>query len=582
MAWGATYYMRADGLASSASQATSCSSRATAMGIATHNSQAFLPGDHIVLCDEGGVFRDELRIYRSGTAASLITYDGRGTAVIAASDLVADWVPAGGNVYAASLPIQPQQLFINGRYGDRKSGTGGLVDEDDWYWSSNTLYLWAPGDPDVRYSSPGVEAGARTRCVNVTGNHVTVEGLTVKHSNQHNILAYNGTGVTFADLTSEWAWELGIVISGNTLQSNNTIRDCVARFNGTGGISSAYSGAGRMAYHSYLRNTCFENGRHQHADPLWSPNHTFTFGIKLWGNHLSSNGVVIAENKCFENGPFGTVINSSQKGNGIWIDEIDGSPGDPIVIRHNLSYNNWGSGVFLENSSYNDIYSNVLYRNSLGSEAVTPYSAGGVKLLARVNYHTSHNNVLSNTIVGGWIGLQVTSYDQQAGLEVSNNTFRNNIVVETTGRVLRATGGGDNATWGSGNVYDNNCFGAATNSFIRWGSVDFSAYATWESAYGQSTNSIEEDPQLASASPDTCYLTAASPCRDGGANLGPQHDDALLESSAWADSVVVVDQDEHGSAWEVGAYVYSGGSASLVFVDGFESGNTSGWSLTTG
>ena len=57
MTWGYTYYLRADGSAANKSFATGCSSPETAMDISTHNQQSFSPGDKIVLCDEGGVFR---------------------------------------------------------------------------------------------------------------------------------------------------------------------------------------------------------------------------------------------------------------------------------------------------------------------------------------------------------------------------------------------------------------------------------------------------------------------------------------------------------------------------------------------
>jgi hypothetical protein len=552
--WSATYFVRADGTAPAMSYATSCSSAESAMSLSTHNNQSLAPGDRIVLCNEGGVFRAELRAARSGSAGSPITYDGRGTAVVAASDLITDWVAAAGNIYVAHVPTQPQQVFVDGRFGDRKTGTGSLVDEYDWYWSSSSLYLYAPGDPDTRYSSPGVEAGARSRCIRVAGDHITIDGLTAKHSNQHNIMAYNSTGITFENLTSEWAWELGIVISGNTPQSDNAIQDCVARFNGAGGVSSAYSRTGRMANHTYRRNTCYENGRHQFATPLWSTAHQFTFGIKIWGNHLASTGVVIAENEVFDNGPAGTTIDSSQKGNGIWVDEVNGSSEAPIVIRHNLCYNNVGSGVFLENTSLNDVHANVLYRNATGSAVLTPYAAGGVKLLARQGYDTSNNNILNNTIVGGWIGLQVTSYDQVAGLEVSHNTFRNNIVVAAEGRILRATGGGDNRTWGTGNVYDNNCFGAESPDFIHWGLLDFDTYAAWEAASGGPSSSIKDDPQLAGDSWELLFPTAGSPCCSSGENLGADFDDVLLESSRWTDSVVTIDQGLNGDGWDVGAY----------------------------
>ncbi len=55
--WAATYFLRADGTAANKAAATLGASASTAMSVATHNSQTFIPGDIIYLSDKGGTYK---------------------------------------------------------------------------------------------------------------------------------------------------------------------------------------------------------------------------------------------------------------------------------------------------------------------------------------------------------------------------------------------------------------------------------------------------------------------------------------------------------------------------------------------
>ena len=104
----ATYYVRADGIASTKASSTGCSSASKAMNIPVFKNEHYSAGDRVVLCHEGGVYREAVLVPASGLPGNPITYDGRGTAVFSGSDIVSGWASSGGNVYTAYFHTQPQ------------------------------------------------------------------------------------------------------------------------------------------------------------------------------------------------------------------------------------------------------------------------------------------------------------------------------------------------------------------------------------------------------------------------------------------------------------------------------------------
>ena len=571
MAWGATYYVRADGSAANKSLATGCTSPASAMDMSTLNGESFFPGDRIVLCSEGGVFRGQFGNTSNGAAGSPITYDGRGSAVISGSDLVHGWAPAGGNVWVANLSAQPQQVFINGTFGNRKTGLGELTGHLDWFWVANQLHLFSSsGDPDVQFQGPGVEAGVRSPVVLLRGEHIVIKGITARHSNRLGIGAWNPPShVTIKNCVAEWNWVTGIGQEGNSLYEDFTIEDNIARYNGIGGIG--FSGPSRNSI--IRRNTVYENGKYRSE----VNRDNFAWGIKLWEPNGIQEGHEIYENLIYDNGE-GLASHRGGHGVGVWLDTIQATPSNPTTIRHNLIYDNKGNGIFMEISSNTVVHGNVLHNNATNASG----EPGGVVIDSRINFSSDHNLISNNTIHGGRNGIRVDTYYQSSGCSISNNTIINNIVVGQSDRVLYADGGGNNVgPYGSGNVYDNNCFGAEFDNFIRWGNLSHlhDTYDSWEAEHGESWAQVEGDPQLAGTSMHSLYLAAGSPCRDAGVNLGPIYDDALLETAGWVDSVETSDQDWYGGGWDVGAYLYSGFNP-ILFADGFESGDTIEWTVT--
>jgi len=572
----ATYYLRADGQAGTKSSATGCGSSTTAMSVGTFQNQRFDPGDRIVLCHEGGVFRTTLYLRDGGLAGSPITFDGRGTAVFSGADIVRGWSANGGNVFVASLPTRPNQVFMNGVLGDRKAARSDLKDNHDWFWESNHLYVFsAAGDPDGVFTAPGIEAGVRGNCIGFGGqDHVVLEGLTVRHSNFAGFRGWNpGSHVTIRNCVAEWNWEVGVDINGNIVYDNMTVENTIARNNGTGGIALL----GPAQDSSLRRNTCYGNGKYQSLGNDYSSMFQWTFGIKLWENGALQEGNEVHSNLVFDNGR-GQAGDYQGRGVGIWLDGVPGNPGNLNIVRHNLVYDNRGNGIFIEISGNTLVLGNVLYDNASVTGGINEFAPANIAIDARESFVSENNLVFSNTSVGGRYGLKVVTYGC-SGCSVDNNIVKNNIIVGASEHNFVALFGGDNeGPRGSGNRYEFNNFDEEHAGFIRWSGINYSSYDGWETTYGLPAHSVPGDARLAGSSPTTLYLMSDSPCRDSGTNLGPGFDQGLTEDSSWPAYVQTTDQDLFGSAWELGAYCYSGTGPSSIFEAGFEDGSLESWS----
>jgi hypothetical protein len=83
--------------------------------------------------------------------------------------------------------------------------------------------------------------------------------------------------------------------------------------------------------------------------------------------------------------------------------------------------------------------------------------------------------------------------------------------------------------------------------------------AGWQTNSGQDAHSFSADPNLANESPLTSggnySLLAVSPAIHAGVNLGSTYQMGLSPLATWPSGVSPLNQNS-GSAWEIGAYVY--------------------------
>lgn len=98
--WGTTYYMRADGTAANKAAASGpCGTQANCMSIATHDADTYSGDDIIILCDDGGVYRDQMDIPSSGSDGSPISYEANvgDTPIISGADIIGTWTAYSGS-----------------------------------------------------------------------------------------------------------------------------------------------------------------------------------------------------------------------------------------------------------------------------------------------------------------------------------------------------------------------------------------------------------------------------------------------------------------------------------------------------
>jgi hypothetical protein len=187
------------------------------------NAGSFACGDSI-LFERGGVWRELLSPPSGCTVpGQTITWGAYGPERerlprITGADVVAGWEPAGPpGVWQASFggPSEPHVLTVDGRLAYWRSDPSALspAHPNEWSWSSGTLYLHSPIDPD----SLLVEAGQRRAAVDWDGSEIhglTFENLHFSHGNS-------------TDAIEPAVTQIEGILDVENLGGAVTIRDCL-------------------------------------------------------------------------------------------------------------------------------------------------------------------------------------------------------------------------------------------------------------------------------------------------------------------------------------------------------------------
>ena len=572
----ATYYVRADGTASAVNAVGPRTSASDCMSLATCNSTAYSPGDLIYICDDGGVYRGQLDLDYSGDSDDDLVFRGLGSPQIKASVVVTGWTASGtAGVYKATVTTKPQQIWIDGTYGDRRDvanekgdGAETLDNEYDWYWDgtgayydeeANTLYLYAPSDPDSEYTE--IEAGSELYAIDISDrSYIVIDNITASHGNERSIKGYNCNHFTIKNCTVEWAWWDGFETNSSTSWSGALVEDNLFRYNGVQGPSLNCGGTGGDTMSDIIvrRNVVIESGLHQQANGSWHYQQDYPGGIKFWCSTGGSYGenIEVYDNECYGGGPGAA---------GVWFDRVGNDGTNPNYVHHNYFHDNGGCGIFVEVSDYVISYSNVVYNSCNWRGTGGPWSTTFLTVHTRyqppTNSLTSNGNKFYNNVCYAdagsaprW-GIVIMATDGTSGegngVELVDNIFMNNIVVGWTDRAIYADAGGDNdGSMGSGNTFWYNCFGPEDTDFIYWGGTSYSTYDTWEAAAtvitdSGTTHSIEEDPGLEDPDNDQFWLGSESPCIGTGVDLGSPYNSGLMSTTTWPDGVVTGDRDDY-------------------------------------
>jgi len=246
---------------------------------------------------------------------------------------------------------------------------------------------------------------------------------------------------------------------------------------------------------------------------------------------------------------------------------------DNCVVENNLIYDAQKYGIYLDAAQGNIIRYNLVYgsTNPLFHRVGNFVGAGlGVtdelNVPARSENNEFYGNLVANCIKGMGIGANNHTFkdsavynntfvDNGTGISVyvyptgsfSNSFVRNNIIWQPNVGVLhdvtKATPG---LTWSH-----NNWSSDPESSYVS-GSSDvicapnLSKTTGWQSLTGGSLNGSD------------FALQPTSSAIDAGTNLGSPYNHGLNKNSTWPNNVLTFDQNDYGTGWEIGAYVFTG------------------------
>lgn len=489
--------------------------------IAKVNASKFAPGDQ-VLFNRGEIWRGTtLTVPSSGTFGSPIRFSayGAGAAPIISGSLLltSGWTNYSGNVWEAAATTQPNIVYFNGTRGVSVASMAAVTTQYDWCWTSNKLYVYAPGNinPGTTYASPGIEAGSLSRVAQTNNqSYVTFSNLTFQDANSIldtaiNVGSASVTGIIFSYCTVQRGASAGINLKGSTTAHDVTIDHCIIQNNGAYGVlvDNIYTTA-------TISNCTFSNNgfravidalpycdiTSQLANFNISGN-TFTNvapnGCRTQGDTLNQCHSIYSATSATAMNIYNNVMYGNLDGDGIKTDSS-------ANIYNNLMYGNSGSGVevfgngtndIVVDMHYNIIYGNGLNNNQGGGLEESTKGTGALSIIFENN--TLHNN--SSTLSEIRLQDNITSF-----------TAKNNIIYSASGNYAYRLVSQSAATINNNLIYAPSGNPAYYNGISR-------TWATWQGS-GFDTGGVNAAPLFIST--NDFHLQSTSPAVYAGLNVG--------------------------------------------------------------
>ena len=565
--------------------------------IAKVNASSFNPGDSVLFL-RGDVWRDHsLSPSSSGAAGNPITFDAYGTGAnpqINAASVVSGWTNASGNVWQATVTVQPSEVARNKTRAQPVASEGVLVQNYQWYWASNLLYIYTSSNPNSDGSL--WESAALNDCIVIHArSHLVFQNFDLYYSNGSGepILMIqptsNITDLTFNNLNLYLAYSRGVYILNtvaglsNVTFSNVNISYCCAQSVDAVQIGSPSTTSNPTTGLTWTGGSIVYSGNDANlgapiaSTALSLDNCTSCTVTNLQINHSGSSAVNI------ENGSTGITITG-----GSWHDDGQASSGDRnefevgsngngssnITVSNVSMYNGGGDTVELSATSTQQVGSNVTINycqiaNGAGAGIHVDSGFTGVSFAYNLIYDnagwgyepitnaygTPQVSMYNNVFWGNGSSSHPANIYMNA---VGGTTFKNNIIGQANGA---STGSGSEVLVSSGSHFAasdyNDWYHSAGGNFMSYQGTALS-FAGWQKATAQDAHSLSVNPQFVSSSPsgpNDFKILPTSPLIGAGTNLGAAYEYGLdIQSANFPYSTF--NQNASANGWDIGPFVF--------------------------
>lgn len=519
------------------------------------NTSSFSPGDSI-LFNRGCTWREQLTVPSSGKAGNPITFGAYGAyatagstsnPILTPSTLVTGWTFYRGAIYQASFATTAYSVWEDSVYLAPESSLANVTAAGEWFETGGVLYVWASAGDSP--SSHVMEAANTTTtaqsAISITSqSYINIQNLTVeKNSGNANLGIISGitsSYVTMSNLIVAYSGYQGYGVYFNTNGSHNTLQNSVIHDI----RDTCVYFANGVSYTAVQQNTIYNCGQNTDVGD--------NGGLTLGGGTSPASNSIVTQNLIYD---VGSVTDTNSANGAILIDRGC----QTCSVTYNAVHDSANGGIMVTGYVGNHavgltISYNVVYNINARSNSAQTGNRPGIGISNVDNVVISNNttwNVGTSDYAADSILITGTSTET-----LNSTTVKNNILGPSLGSAHRRNyHTRSNATF-TNFVSDYNLFYDSAGLVLYDGDNNYSTHASFVSATGLDTHSLNSNPNFTDVSAYNFTLSSSSPAIDAGTNLGSTYQLGLDPASSWPSSIKTDNQNSNGTGWEIGAFVF--------------------------